>query len=102
MKRVHINIAVTDLERSVGFCTTLFGTGPTVLKEDYAKWMLEDPRLNLSISTGCGPAGVDHLGIQTETADALGTLAGRLKTTGTFTHYGEDLAPETGAVAKTA
>ena len=76
MKRVHINITVTDLDHSIGFYTTLFGTGPTVLKEDYAKWMLEDPRLNLSISTGCGAAGVDHLGIQTETAEELGALAG--------------------------
>ncbi len=82
MKRVHINITVTDLDHSIGFYTTLFGTGPTVLKEDYAKWMLEDPRLNLSISTGCGAAGVDHLGIQTETADELGALAGRLKAAG--------------------
>ena len=80
MKRVHINITVTDLDRSVGFYTTLFGTGPTVLKQDYAKWMLEDPRLNLSISTSCcSTPGVDHLGIQTETADELDTLAGRLK-----------------------
>ena len=82
MKRVHINITVTDLDRSVGFYTTLFGTGPTVLKQDYAKWMLEDPRLNLSISTRCGSPGVDHLGIQTESADELDTLAGRLKAAG--------------------
>ncbi len=82
MKRVHINITVTDLDCSVGFYTTLFGTGPTVLKQDYAKWMLEDPRLNLSISTRCGNPGVDHLGIQTESADELDTLAGRLKAAG--------------------
>ena len=82
MKRVHIAITVSDLERSVGFYTTLFGALPTVLKEDYAKWMLEDPRLNLSISTGGGASGVDHLGIQTETPEELGMLAGRLKAAG--------------------
>ena len=82
MKRVHIAITVSDLDRSVGFYTTLFGTGPTVLKDDYAKWMLDDPRVNLSITTGRGTPGVDHLGIQTETADELGTLAGRLKAAG--------------------
>ena len=82
MKRVHIAITVSDLDRSVGFYTTLFGTGPTVLKDDYAKWMLDNPRVNLSITTGRGTPGVDHLGIQTETADELGTLAGRLKAAG--------------------
>ncbi len=82
MKRIHISITASDIPSSVRFYTTLFGVPPTVQKEDYAKWMLDDPRVNLSVSTGDGGPGVDHLGIQTETADELGTLAGRLKLAG--------------------
>lgn len=83
MKRLHVNIEVADLARSVAFYTTLFDAEPTVLKPDYAKWMLDDPRVNLSISTRCGRApGIDHLGIQVESAAELGALAGRLKAAG--------------------
>ena len=53
MKRFHVNVSVADLDRSTQFYTTLFGVEPTVLKEEYAKWMLEDPRINFSISRAC-------------------------------------------------
>ncbi len=85
MKRLHVHIAVDDLARSVAFYSTLFGTEPTVLKQDYAKWMLEDPRVNFAISDRAHAAGVDHLGIQVESAEELAELAGRLKTAGAVT-----------------
>jgi len=81
MKRFHVQVAVSDLKQSVGFYSTLFGTGPTVEKSDYAKWMLDDPRINFSISARAGHAhtGVDHLGIQVETEDELAEIDTRLK-----------------------
>src|ERR1043166_6165906 len=67
MKRFHVNLAVDDLAVSVRFYSTLFATEPTVLKPDYARWMLEDPRVNFSISTASGRRpGISHLGIQAE------------------------------------
>ena len=80
MKRFHIHIGVTDLEKSVQFYSTLFGQKPTKLKGDYAKWMLEDPRLNFAISTGSSEKGVDHLGIQVEENKELTEITERLKT----------------------
>jgi catechol 2,3-dioxygenase-like lactoylglutathione lyase family enzyme len=85
MQRLHLHINVEDLERSVGFYTTLFGAGPTVRKPDYAKWMLEDPRVNLAISERGLKPGVAHAGIQAETADELAVLAARLKAAGETT-----------------
>jgi catechol 2,3-dioxygenase-like lactoylglutathione lyase family enzyme len=82
MKRLHVHIAVDDLDKSVGFYSTLFGAQPGVLKSDYAKWMLEDPRVNLAISQRNRAAGVDHLGIQVESDGELRELAARLKTAG--------------------
>ena len=82
MKRLHVHIAVDDINRSIGFYSTLFGAPPSVLKEDYAKWMLEDPRVNLAISRRNRVAGVDHLGIQVESDGELRELAGRLKAAG--------------------
>jgi catechol 2,3-dioxygenase-like lactoylglutathione lyase family enzyme len=82
MKRLHVHIAVDDINRSVGFYSTLFGARPSVLKEDYAKWMLEDPKVNLAISRRNRAAGVDHLGIQVESDGELRELAGRLKASG--------------------
>lgn len=79
MKRFHIHVGVTDLEKSIQFYSTLFGQKPTKLKEDYAKWMLEDPRLNFAISTRIGENGVDHLGIQVENAPELSEITERLK-----------------------
>jgi catechol 2,3-dioxygenase-like lactoylglutathione lyase family enzyme len=82
MKRLHVHIAVDDLSRSIGFYSTLFGAEPSVIKADYAKWMLEDPKVNLAISQRGGSAGVDHLGIQVESDGELRDLAGRLKSAG--------------------
>lgn len=79
MKRFHIHVGVKDLENSVQFYSTLFGQKPTKLKHDYAKWMLEDPRLNFAISTRTGEQGVDHLGIQVEEASELKEISERLK-----------------------
>lgn len=78
MKRFHVHVAVEDLAQSVRFYSTLFGAEPTVLKPDYAKWMLEDPRVNFAVSQRGGTLGVQHLGIQagdeTELADIFGRL----------------------------
>lgn len=82
MKRLHVHIAVDDLERSIGFYATLFGAQPTIRKDDYAKWMLEDPRVNLAISQRERAAGIDHLGIQVESNGELWKLAQRLNAAG--------------------
>jgi catechol 2,3-dioxygenase-like lactoylglutathione lyase family enzyme len=78
MKRFHVHVAVKDLDRSVRFYSTLFGTEPTVRKPDYAKWMLEDPRVNFAISTRVGKAGIDHVGIQAENEAELEDTRARL------------------------
>lgn len=83
MKRMHMHVAVDDIAQSIGFYTTLFGAGPSVRKDDYAKWMLDDPRVNFAISqrgaiTGA-PTGLDHIGIQAESDDELREIAQRLK-----------------------
>ena len=79
MKRFHVNVRVKELSESVAFYTALFGTVPTVLKEDYAKWMLEDPRINFAISLHPENAGIEHLGIQAESEEELAEVYGRLK-----------------------
>lgn len=80
MKRLHVHVAVEDLEQSTRFYSTLFGTEPTVAKTDYAKWMLDDPRVNFAISTRSAKHGVDHLGIQVESQDELAVVTRRLNT----------------------
>jgi catechol 2,3-dioxygenase-like lactoylglutathione lyase family enzyme len=85
MKRLHVHIAVDDLNKSVGFYSTLFGAGPSVIKPDYAKWMLEDPKVNLAISQRARSAGVDHLGIQVDSDGELREVASRLKSAGEAT-----------------
>ncbi|HEY1927221.1 MAG TPA: ArsI/CadI family heavy metal resistance metalloenzyme [Caulobacteraceae bacterium] len=85
MKRMHVHVAVDDLATSIRFYTTLFGAQPTVVKDDYAKWMLDDPRVNFAISDRTDSAGVDHLGIQVESGEELAELAGRLKAAGETT-----------------
>ena len=81
MKRLHVHVGVSDLDQSITFYSTLFGAEPTVTKSDYAKWMLDDPRVNFAISAGRQAAkGIEHLGIQVESADELGEVYGRLKT----------------------
>ena len=80
MKRLHVHVGVTDLDASIGFYSTLFGAAPSVVKPDYAKWMLDDPRVNFAISQGKHAAkGIEHLGIQVENADELAQVYGRLK-----------------------
>ena len=78
MKRFHVHVGVHDLEQSIRFYSALFAAGPTVLKEDYAKWQLDDPRVNFAISTRPGKAGLDHLGIQAEDGAELEELGSRL------------------------
>ena len=83
MKRLHVHVGVADLDRSIHFYSALFGAGPSVVKPDYAKWMLDDPRVNFAISQGKHDAkGVEHLGIQAEDADELAQVYGRLKAAG--------------------
>lgn len=79
MKRFHVHVAVEDLAPSVRFYSTLFGAEPTVLKPDYAKWMLEDPRVNFAISRRGGEPGIQHLGIQAEDDAELTEVFGRLE-----------------------
>jgi predicted lactoylglutathione lyase len=80
MKRLHVHVGVDDLHQSVRFYSIIFATEPTVLKEDYAKWMLNDPRVNFAISVGQHHTkGVQHLGIQVDSTDELGEVYGRLK-----------------------
>lgn len=80
MKRLHVHVGVEDLDRSIAFYSTLFGAEPTVAKADYAKWMIEDPRVNFAISSGQHAAkGIEHLGIQVENPGELADVYGRLK-----------------------
>jgi catechol 2,3-dioxygenase-like lactoylglutathione lyase family enzyme len=80
MKRLHVHVGVDDLQSSIRFYSTLFGSDPTVAKADYAKWMLDDPRVNFAISAGHHAVkGIEHLGIQVESADELSEVYGRLK-----------------------
>ena len=74
MKRFHVHLHVDDLDASIAFYARLFGTAPTRSEADYAKWMLDDPRLNFAISTRGAQAGIDHLGIQAETDEELAQL----------------------------
>ena len=78
MKRFHVHVGVHDLKQSIRFYSALFAAEPTVLKEDYAKWQLDDPRVNFAISTRPGKAGLDHLGIQAEDGAELEELGSRL------------------------
>jgi catechol 2,3-dioxygenase-like lactoylglutathione lyase family enzyme len=79
---MHVNVSVSDLDTSIGFYTSLFDAEPTVLKQDYAKWMLEDPRVNFAITTRGQGNGIDHLGIQVEKEEELDEVYARLKTAG--------------------
>jgi catechol 2,3-dioxygenase-like lactoylglutathione lyase family enzyme len=77
MKRFHVHAHVEDLQASIAFYSKLFAAEPARVESDYAKWMLEDPRLNFAISTRGGRPGVDHLGFQTDTEDELAQLKAR-------------------------
>ena len=85
MKRLHVHVSVEDLTRSIDFYSTLFGSEPAVRHDNYAKWMLDDPRVNFAISHRSRATGIDHLGIQVESREELSELAGRLKAAGAVT-----------------
>ena len=85
MKRLHLHISVPAIEQAVAFYTALFGAPPSVLKADYAKWMLDDPCVNLAISSRARAVGVDHVGVQVDSRDELTQLAARLKAAGETT-----------------
>ncbi|MEM7728878.1 MAG: ArsI/CadI family heavy metal resistance metalloenzyme [Pseudomonadota bacterium] len=92
MKRIHIHVAVDDLDRSTGFYAALFGAEPSVTKPDYVKWQLDDPAVNLSITQrGTKRAGVDHLGIQVDDDEGLSAVHAGLR------QAGIDTMDETGA-----
>lgn len=74
MKRFHVHVSVDDLAKSIRFYTSIFGVAPAVEKSDYAKWMLEDPRINFAISNRGGKPGVNHLGLQVDSPDELAAL----------------------------
>jgi catechol 2,3-dioxygenase-like lactoylglutathione lyase family enzyme len=78
MKRFHVHVAVHDLEQSIRFYSTLFGVPPAVKKDDYAKWMLDDPRINFAISDRSPRKGVDHLGLQADNGEELEEIGSRL------------------------
>jgi catechol 2,3-dioxygenase-like lactoylglutathione lyase family enzyme len=92
MNRFHVHLNVADLASSIRFYTALFATGPSVRKDDYAKWMLDDPRVNFAISSTGRAPGVDHLGIQADSGEALAELGLRLDAAGGA------IAPEEAAI----
>lgn len=79
MKRMHVHISVDDLQASIRFYSTMFGADPTVVKPDYAKWMLDDPRVNFAISQRGAAVGLNHLGIQVEYGEELAEMNTRLQ-----------------------
>ena len=82
MKRLHIHIGVENIEQALPFYTALFGAEPVKTKTDYAKWLLDDPRVNFAISTRPSKKGVDHLGIQVDDNGELDEVRGRIKSAG--------------------
>ena len=82
MNRFHVHLNVANLESSIRFYTQLFAAPPAVVKDDYAKWMLDDPRVNFAISNTGRPPGVDHLGLQVDSGDELAALGRRLDAAG--------------------
>ena len=78
MKRFHVHVAVADLEQTITFYSTLFGGAPSVRKPDYAKWMLDDPRINFAVSQRTGTLGVNHLGLQVDSGAELAALRAQL------------------------
>ncbi len=79
MKRMHLHVSVDDINKSIGFYNSLFGTTPTVSKPDYAKWMLDDPLVNFAISKRGATPGLDHIGIQVESDTELSEIKERLE-----------------------
>jgi catechol 2,3-dioxygenase-like lactoylglutathione lyase family enzyme len=90
MKRMHVMLRVKDLDEATRFYSSLFDAAPTTQKPDYAKWMLDDPRVNFSIAEKDEDFGIEHLGIQAETPDELEELRGRIdRAGGTVNNEGE-------------
>ena len=89
---MHVSLGVEDLEASIHFYTALFGAPPTVLKDDYAKWMLGDPRVNFSLSSCCVGPGVNHLGVQVEREEELSEISARLRDAGLETSEQRDVS----------
>lgn len=85
MKRLHLHVSVPDIGQAIGFYSTLFDAPPAVVKDDYAKWMLDDPCVNLAISSRARGTGIDHVGIQVDAPEELTALATRLKAAGNTT-----------------
>lgn len=79
MKRFHVHVRVKNLQESIDFYNALFAIAPTVEKQDYAKWMLEDPRINFAISTGHSESGIEHLGLQVESERDLDEVYARMQ-----------------------
>lgn len=92
MRRMHVHLAVDDLQHSIGFYPVLFAAPPAVVKVDYAKWMLDDPRVNFAITAGSTATGLDHLGLQVESDEDLAIIAGRLEAAGQSTVKQENAA----------
>jgi hypothetical protein len=86
MKRMHIHVGVKSIDESVRFYSALFGTEPAKLKPDYAKWMLEDPRINFAISTRTKETGLDHLGLQVDDTSELTGLRDQMSAANISTH----------------
>ena len=82
MKRFHVNVAVKNLSESTRFYSTLFNAAPAVVKEDYAKWMLDDPRINFAISTSRAKKGINHVGLQVDSMGELRDIQSRLAAAG--------------------
>jgi hypothetical protein len=80
MKRLHVHVAVDNLKDNIGFYSSMFAAQPTVEKSDYAKWMLDDPRMNFAISQRGASAGLNHLGIQVESDSELNEMQARIET----------------------
>ncbi len=78
MKRLHVSVGTTDMDKSVAFYSTLFGVEPTMRRDGYAKWMIEDPRVNFVVDHKIASQGVDHLGIQVDSEDELAEVTERL------------------------
>jgi hypothetical protein len=85
MKRLHLHVSVPEIEPAIAFYSTMLNAAPIVVKDDYAKWMLDDPFVNIAISSRARATGVDHVGIQVDSAEELGELATRLKEAGETT-----------------
>jgi catechol 2,3-dioxygenase-like lactoylglutathione lyase family enzyme len=92
MKRFHVHVSVPDLAQSIRFYSTLFGTEPAVTKDDYAKWMLDDPRLNFAISQRGSTVGINHLGLQTDSDKELEGLHAQLQQADVAAHAEKEVS----------